>query len=83
MPLKFYSSATAGTTFACCFLMPHHSLLFFAASITGSQEKRYLWTDAYGVCNYITLACETGDASYLNAADALIADVHGAQIGYC
>jgi hypothetical protein len=35
-----------------------------------------LWTDAHGVCNYISLARESGDASYLDRADALIDDVH-------
>jgi hypothetical protein len=33
---------------------------------------RYLWTDAFGICNYITLACETGDANYLDQVCALI-----------
>ncbi len=35
-----------------------------------------MWTDAHGVCNYISLARESGDASYLNRADELIDDVH-------
>jgi hypothetical protein len=39
-------------------------------------KGRYLWTDAHGVCNYVSLARETGDASFLDRADALIADVH-------
>ena len=37
---------------------------------------RYLWTDAWGVVGCITVAQETGDAAWLAAADALIADVH-------
>ncbi|GAB4823531.1 hypothetical protein N2152v2_010577 [Parachlorella kessleri] len=36
----------------------------------------YLWTDAFGVCNYITLACETGEAKFLDQADMLIDEVH-------
>lgn len=40
------------------------------------NKSRYLWTDAFGVCNYITLARETGLAHYLDQADALIKDVH-------
>jgi len=40
------------------------------------NKSRYLWTDAYGVCNYITLYNETKDTQYLNAAKALIQDVH-------
>lgn len=39
--------------------------------------ERYLWTDAFGVTNYITLAAETGEAErYLGQADALISAVH-------
>jgi hypothetical protein len=40
------------------------------------NKSRYLWTDAYGVCNYITLYCETKDPMHLDQADALIKDVH-------
>jgi len=40
------------------------------------NKSRYLWTDAFGVCNYITLYCETKDQIYLDQADALIKDVH-------
>ena len=39
-------------------------------------KSRYLWTDAHGVFAYIALARETGDTSYLDRADALVADVH-------
>jgi len=39
-------------------------------------KGRYLWTDSFGVCNYITLYCETGEEKYLDQADALIRDVH-------
>lgn len=31
-----------------------------------------LWTDAFGVCNFITLAAETGEHRYLAQAEALI-----------
>lgn len=40
------------------------------------NKSRYLWTDAFGVCNYITLFYETGDTSFLERADILITDVH-------
>jgi len=40
------------------------------------NKSRYLWTDAFGVCNYITLYYETGESKYLDAADALIDNVH-------
>jgi len=42
-----------------------------------SENKgRYLWTDAFGVCNFLTLYYETGQQQYLDQADALIEDVH-------
>lgn len=40
------------------------------------NKSRYLWTDAFGVINYISLACETGNSHYLDQADALIKSVH-------
>jgi len=39
-------------------------------------KGRYLWTDAYGVCNFVTLFNLTGQARYLDQADALITEVH-------
>jgi len=39
-------------------------------------KGRYLWTDAFGVCNFITLYYETKESTYLHQADALITDVH-------
>ncbi|KAH7365559.1 hypothetical protein KP509_18G034900 [Ceratopteris richardii] len=42
-----------------------------------TRQRRYLWTDAYGVCNFITLFKESGgNPLYLDLADALINDVH-------
>ncbi|EFN55625.1 hypothetical protein CHLNCDRAFT_133789 [Chlorella variabilis] len=40
------------------------------------NKSRYLWTDAFGVVNYITLAAETGQRVYLDQAAALITAVH-------
>ncbi|OQV17347.1 hypothetical protein BV898_08596 [Hypsibius exemplaris] len=40
------------------------------------SESRYLWTDAYGVCNYLTLFKETGEAQYCTQAKNLISAVH-------
>lgn len=40
------------------------------------EKGRYLWTDAFGVCNFVTLWKETQDELYLSLADALIQDVH-------
>eukprot|EP01121_Diplochlamys_sp_Union-15-3_P010204 TRINITY_DN2845_c0_g3_i2.p1 TRINITY_DN2845_c0_g3~~TRINITY_DN2845_c0_g3_i2.p1 ORF type:complete len:349 (+),score=50.49 TRINITY_DN2845_c0_g3_i2:112-1158(+) len=40
------------------------------------NKSRYLWTDAYGVCNFLTLYYEFGSTRFLDQADALIDDVH-------
>lgn len=40
------------------------------------NKSRYLWTDAFGVCNFITLFYETGLQSFLVRAESLINDVH-------
>jgi hypothetical protein len=42
----------------------------------GGLPKRYLWTDAYGVCNFIGLYRETGDARYKDLALQLVEQVH-------
>ena len=39
-------------------------------------QKRYLWTDAFAVCNYLGLARTTGDAAYTRLALDLIDQVH-------
>lgn len=39
-------------------------------------KSRYLWTDAYGVCNYLTLYKETNNQDFLDQATILIDDVH-------
>jgi hypothetical protein len=36
---------------------------------------RYLWTDAFGVANYVSLFRETGEEAWLDAAEALVAEV--------
>ena len=36
---------------------------------------RYLWTDAFGVVNYVSLYRETGEESWLDGAEALVAEV--------
>eukprot|EP00743_Colponemidia_sp_Colp-15_P014814 GILK01017641.1.p1 GENE.GILK01017641.1~~GILK01017641.1.p1 ORF type:complete len:291 (+),score=35.53 GILK01017641.1:113-874(+) len=40
------------------------------------NKGRYLWTDAFGVCSYISLFHVTRRSSYLDQADALIRNVH-------
>jgi hypothetical protein len=39
-------------------------------------ERRYLWTDAFAVCNYLSLLRRTGDASFGALALRLIDRVH-------
>ncbi|MDT7042795.1 hypothetical protein [Candidatus Nitronereus thalassa] len=38
--------------------------------------KRYLWTDAFAVCNFLTLYRQTGDEEYIRLALNLIDQVH-------
>jgi hypothetical protein len=41
-----------------------------------AQETRYLWTDAFAVCNFLGLARTTGDRRYTELALRLIDGVH-------
>ncbi|NOX80675.1 MAG: hypothetical protein GXP57_06250 [Deltaproteobacteria bacterium] len=45
-------------------------------SPTASSPKRYLWTDAFGVCNFLELYRQTGEGRYLDLAVALVEQVH-------
>jgi len=42
----------------------------------GNQPRRYLWTDAFAVCNYLGLFKKSGDFSYRELALRLIDQVH-------
>ena len=45
--------------------------------IDGSNPpRRYLWTDAYAVCNFLRLSHATGDRQYLDVARQLVEQVH-------
>ena len=45
--------------------------------LTSEQpRKRYLWTDAFAVCNYLGLARTTGDEAYTELALKLVDQVH-------
>jgi hypothetical protein len=51
------------------------------ASSTGlepvrSNPRRYLWTDAFAVCNYLEIFRQTDDKTYLNLAFQLVNQVH-------
>ena len=41
-----------------------------------SNPKRYLWTDAFAVCNFLELFRQTGDKTYLNLTFQLVNQVH-------
>ncbi len=43
---------------------------------SGQPRKRYLWTDAFAVCNYLELARTTGDSAYKELTLKLINQVH-------
>jgi len=55
-------------------------MLAFAAStgLTDSSQppRRYLWTDAFAVCNFLALHRESGDPAFLHLALALVDQVH-------
>jgi len=40
------------------------------------HPKRYLWTDAFAVCNFLELFVKTGNEDYLNLALLLVDQVH-------
>jgi len=52
----------------------------FAASTglsdTSQEPTRYLWTDAFAVCNYLGLYRQTGEQSFLQLALKLVDQVH-------
>lgn len=48
-----------------------------ATGLVGNREpRRYLWTDAFAVCNFLELERRAGDGRYLNLALALVDQVH-------
>jgi len=42
----------------------------------GDAARRYLWTDAFAVCNFLSLYGRSGDGRYLDLARRLIDEVH-------
>ena len=42
----------------------------------GETPRRYLWTDAFAVCNFLELHRQTGDEKYKNLALLLVDQVH-------
>lgn len=44
---------------------------------TGRAPRRYLWTDAFAVCNFLELFRQTGEEGYRDLALHLVDQVHG------
>ena len=58
-----------------------HELMQDFAGLTGldppgAHPQRYLWTDAFAVCNYLGLFQETGNVTYRELALRLVDQVH-------
>ena len=48
-----------------------------ASGVSGkAKPRRYLWTDAFAVCNFLGLSRQTGDDRYLRFARGLVDQVH-------
>jgi hypothetical protein len=45
-------------------------------SDTSREPRRYLWTDAFAVCNYLQLYRQTGEEKYMQLALKLVDQVH-------
>jgi hypothetical protein len=45
-------------------------------SSAGNIPRRYLWTDAFAVCNFLEIYRQTGDAEYKELASRLVDQVH-------
>jgi hypothetical protein len=45
-------------------------------SQSNELQRRYLWTDAFAVCNFLELLKRTGDQKYRHRATELIEEVH-------
>ena len=45
-------------------------------SRAGERQRRYLWTDAFAVCNFLELYLQTSHESYRNLALQLVDQVH-------
>jgi hypothetical protein len=44
--------------------------------VSDRPPRRYLWTDAFAVCNYVELARSSGDGPHLTMATRLVEQVH-------
>jgi hypothetical protein len=46
-------------------------------TIAGKPPRRYLWTDAFALCNFLELYQQTGEERYRDLALRLVEQVHG------
>ena len=53
-----------------------HSYAQRSGLTSGKPGKRYLWTDAFAVCNYLGLARTTGESAYTALALKLVDQIH-------
>ena len=58
-----------------------HKIMMEFATLTGlspagQTPRRYLWTDAFAVCNFLELGRQTGDEQYQTFALRLVGQVH-------
>ena len=51
--------------------------------VSGFHPQRYLWTDAFAVCNFLGLAQTTGDERYTELALRLVDQVHHTLGQHC
>ncbi len=51
-------------------------LAWMSANAIFPNGLRYLWTDAHGVCNYLSLYKSLGEKKYLDAAESLVGEVY-------
>ncbi len=63
------------------FLSQVHTIMTEFAGRTGlapadKAPRRYLWTDAFGVCNFLGMYQQTGEKQYLTLALQLVNQVH-------
>jgi len=53
-----------------------HAFAMRTGLLAGQAPRRYLWTDAFAVCNYLGLARATGEQEYTQRALDLVEQVH-------
>ena len=54
----------------------HDFAIATGLSGTSCEPRRYLWTDAFAVCNFLELYRQTNEDSYLDIARKLVDEVH-------